>query len=61
MIFEKVNFNEKAIKGMSLGTFEEIHGSLWPDRDEATRKKMLGQVYEMINGPSENKKKKAEK
>lgn len=49
MLFEGVNFNEGEVRKMSPGEFESRHLDLfWLDRDEATRKKMLGQVYAII-------------
>ncbi len=49
MIFERVNFNDEEIKKMSRDEFESRHINLfWLDRDEATRKKILGQVYDLI-------------
>lgn len=62
MIFENVNFNEEEIKKMGLDEFESRHINLfWLDRDEATRKKMLGQVYDIINKPAKPGKQKTEK
>ncbi|MBO5029811.1 MAG: hypothetical protein J6C59_09420 [Muribaculaceae bacterium] len=50
MIFERVNFNEEVIKQMSRDEFEQRHiNHFWLDRDEATRKKMLDEVYDLIN------------
>ncbi len=58
MIFECVNFNEEEVKKMSRDEFESRHIDLfWQDRDEATRKKMLGQVYEIINPAKQTKQK----
>ncbi len=52
MIFEGVNFYEPVVQAMTKEEFEEKHlGLLWLDRDEATRKKMLGQVYGLITKP----------
>lgn len=57
MIFEGVNFNEVAVKGMSAEDFESMHiDVLWKDRDMATRKKMLGEVYRLIVRPKREKK-----
>lgn len=62
MIFERVNFNDEEIKKMSRDEFESRHINLfWLDRDEATRKKMLGQVYDLITKPAKRTKQKAEK
>lgn len=53
MTFEGVNFNEHAVKAMTKEEFEARHlGLFWLDRDEATRKKMLGQVYGLIAKPA---------
>jgi hypothetical protein len=61
MIFERVNFNDEEIKKMSRDEFESRHINLfWLDRDEATRKKMLGQVYDLITKPAKRTKQKAE-
>lgn len=52
MIFEGVNFSEKAVQKMSRDEFESRHiGLFWQDRDEATRKRMLGQAYDLIRKP----------
>lgn len=62
MIFERVNFNEEEVKKMSREDFESRHVDLfWLDRDEATRKKMLGQVYDLINKPARQTKQTADK
>lgn len=62
MLFERVNFNEEEIKKMSCEEFEARHINLfWLDRDEATRKKMLGQVYDLINKPAKQTKQKSGK
>ncbi|QCD39710.1 hypothetical protein EEL34_13865 [Muribaculaceae bacterium Isolate-039 (Harlan)] len=61
MIFERVNFNDEEIKKMSRDEFESRHINLfWLDRDEATRKKILGQVYDLITKPAKRTKQKAE-
>ena len=61
MIFERVNFNDEEIKKMSRDEFESRHINLfWLDRDEATRKKILGQVYDLIKKPAKRTKQKAE-
>lgn len=53
MIFERVNFNEEVIRKMNRDEFVSRHLSLfWSDRAEATRKKMLTEVYGMINKPA---------
>ncbi len=62
MIFERVNFNDEEVKKMSREEFESRHIDLfWLDRDEATRKKMLGQVYDLINKPAKQSKQKSVK
>lgn len=62
MLFEQVNFNEEEIKKMSREEFESRHIKLfWIDRDEATRKKMLGEVYDIINKAAKQTKQKTEK
>lgn len=61
MIFEGVNFNEAVIKTMSRDEFESRHiDVLWQNRDEETRKKMLAQVYDLINKPTCKSKRKTE-
>lgn len=61
MIFERVNFNDEEIKKMSRDEFVSRHINLfWLDRDEATRKKILGQVYDLITKPAKRTKQKAE-
>ena len=61
MILERVNFNDEEIKKMSRDEFESRHINLfWLDRDEATRKKILGQVYDLITKPAKRTKQKAE-
>ena len=62
MIFERVNFNDGEVKKMSREDFESRHVNLfWLDRDEATRKKMLGQVYDLINKPARQARQKTDK
>lgn len=62
MIFERVNFNDKEVRKMSREDFESRHVDLfWLDRDEATRKKMLGQVYDLINKPARQTRQKTDK
>lgn len=61
MIFEGVNFNKAVIKTMSRDEFESRHiGVLWQNRDEEARKKMLAQVYDLINKPTCKSKRKTE-
>lgn len=58
MLFEQVNFNEEEIRKMSREEFESRHiGLFWLDREEATRKKMLGQVYDLIKPARQTKRK----
>lgn len=53
MFYELVNFNEEEVRKMSREEFESRHiGLFWLDRDEATRKKMLAEVYDIINKPA---------
>lgn len=62
MLFERVNFNEQEVRKMSREEFERRHISLlWQDRDVATRKKMLGQVYGIITKSAGQTKKKSGK
>ena len=62
MLYERVNFNEEEVKKMSRDEFESRHITLfWLDRDEATRKKMLGEVYGIINKPAKQTKQKTGK
>lgn len=62
MLFERVNFNEEEIKNMGREEFEARHINLfWLDRGEATRKKMLGQVYDLVNKPTKHTKQKSGK
>ena len=62
MIFEGVNFNDGEIKKISRDEFESRHINLfWLNRDDATRKKMLGQVYDLITKPARQDKRKADK
>ena len=57
MIVDGVNFIEGRIKGMPLKTFVDSHiGVFWQDRDKATRRKMLEEVYNEINPPLEEEK-----
>lgn len=62
MIFECVNFNDEVVRTMSRDEFEARHiGLFWQNRDEATRKKMLGQVYDLITKPAKKSKEKSDK
>lgn len=57
MIYEQVNFNEEAVRKMSQEEFESRHiGLFWQNRDEATRKKMLAEVYGLICKPTKSRK-----
>ncbi|MDE7465008.1 MAG: hypothetical protein K2M59_03915 [Muribaculaceae bacterium] len=59
MFYERVNFNEEEVKKMNREDFESRHLNLfWLDRDEATRKKMLGEVFDIINRPPKKGRKK---
>lgn len=62
MIYEGVNFNAEEVRKMTPEEFESRHLPLfWRDRNEETRKKMLGQVYELIAGkPARQNKRKEE-
>ena len=61
MIFEGVNFNAEEVKKQTREEFEKQHINLfWRDRDEAIRKKMLAQVYGLINKPAKSSKQKAD-
>ena len=49
MKFDGVNFNPVEVAKMSREAFVARHiGVFWQDRDEKTRKKMLGKVYDTI-------------
>ena len=62
MFYERVNFNEAEVTKMNREEFESRHINLiWLDRDEATRKKMLGEVYDIITKPAKQSKQKADK
>lgn len=57
MIYEGVNFNEKEVAKMSQEDFEARHIDLfWLDRDRSTRKKMLGEVYNLMRPAKSSKK-----
>ena len=61
MIFEQVNFNDEEIKKLSPDEFESRHlNLLWKDRNEATRKKMLAQAYQLITGESGRRRRKSD-
>ena len=61
MIFEKVNFNEEAVRGMKKEKFIEMHiGVLWKDKSEEVRRRMLEQVYELTaKKPARGRKRKS--
>lgn len=51
MKYEGVTFVVEAAKAMSKEVFIKLHiDNFWLDRDKETRKKMLADVYERING-----------
>lgn len=50
MIVDGVNFNEKAIKGQSLGAFLDKHiDAFWKNRERSVRRQILTDVYYRIN------------
>lgn len=58
MIVDSVNFNEKAVKGMSLEAFlKETMPVFWQERDEKSRRDSLTEVWERINPPRKEEKK----
>lgn len=62
MIYEGVNFNGEEVRKMSRDEFVERHQAyFWRDRDEATRKKMLAEVYDLICKPAGKTKRKSGK
>lgn len=55
--YENVTFLKEPVKGLSKEEFIARNvGVFWQDREEATRKKMLGQVYDLINKPAKKRK-----
>lgn len=53
MTIDGVNFNEKAIKGMSLKEFTaQCENVFWLDIEKSARRKRLSEVYAMINPPA---------
>ena len=55
--YENVSFVKEEVKKMSKSEFSAHHLKvLWGDRDEATRKKMLGAAYDLITGAKKGKK-----
>lgn len=62
MIFERVNFNDEEVKKMTRDEFISRHIDMfWLNRDEATRKNMLSQVYDLIVRPAKQTKKNSNK
>lgn len=59
MIIDGVNFNVSIVEKMTREEFESRHiGILWQDKDEKTRKKMLGKAYDLICKPARQTSKK---
>lgn len=57
MRYEGVTFIESSISRMDKEAFVEQHMSLfWKNRDEKIRRKMLGEVYDLITKPSKKSK-----
>ena len=57
MIYEGVTFVEAEVKKMGEQDFvKTMLPVFWQDRDEATRKKMLADVYSRITGKGKRKK-----
>lgn len=55
--YENVSFVKEEVKKMSKSAFITHHINVfWLDRDEATRKKMLGAAYDLITGAKKGKK-----
>lgn len=49
MKFEGVNFNEQAVTAMTRAEFISAHvDALWLSRNKETRKKMLGEAYDLM-------------
>lgn len=62
MIYEGVNFNGEEVRKLSRDEFVASHKAyFWRDRDEATREKMLTEVYGLICKPAAKTKRKSEK
>ena len=62
MIFERVNFNDEEVKKMTRDEFISRHiDQFWLNRDEATRKNMLSQVYDLIVRPAKQTKRDSDK
>ena len=59
--YENVTFLKEPAKRLTKEEFIALHLNVfWLDRDEATRKKILGQVYDLITKPAKRTKQKAE-
>lgn len=57
MIVDQVNFNGPEVAKMTREEFISSHiGLFWLDRDESTRRKMLGDVYDRFVKPKPKKK-----
>ena len=55
--YENVTFLKEPAKRLSKEEFIAHHLNIfWPDRDEETRKKMLGAVHDLITGAKKAKK-----
>lgn len=55
--YENVTFLKEPAKRLTKEEFIALHLNVfWPDRDEATRKKMLGKVHDLITGAKKAKK-----
>lgn len=62
MILDGVNFNEEEVRKLARDEFESRHIDLfWLDRDEETRKKMLGKAYDLITKPVRQTRRKSDK
>lgn len=55
--YENVTFLRDPVKQLSRQKFIALHLNVfWMDRDEPTRRKMLGEVYDLIKGPKKARK-----
>ena len=55
--YENVTFVKEPAKRLTRDEFIAQHLNVfWQDRKEATRRKMLGAVHDIITGPSKTKK-----
>nr|DAF09547.1 MAG TPA: hypothetical protein [Caudoviricetes sp.] len=55
--YENVTFLRDPVKQLSRQKFIALHLNVfWMDRDESTRRKMLGEVYDLIKGPKKTRK-----